>query len=135
MAKMRRRSAVTCSRRGSYCVNLERRLGIPYAPVEITEAKRPVLARPNSDDAILETYLMHRNITGHFEREARSVGALYRTLTDSKPLKDATRDDGRKLVAHFEGQALKSATIEKKVAWLNAAVNLAIKEGRLKFNP
>ena len=40
-----------------------------------------------------------------------------------------------KLVAHFEAQGLKTATIEKKVAWLNAAVNLAIKEGELKFNP
>src|SRR6266566_2037949 len=29
----------------------------------------------------------------------------------------------------------KSDTIEKKIGWLNAMVNLAIKEGRLKFNP
>ena len=57
----------------------------------------------NGDDELLETYLKHRNITGHFEREARNVWALYKTLTDSKPLKDADRDDGRKLVAHFEG--------------------------------
>ena len=89
----------------------------------------------NVDDAILETYLKHANITGYYEREARNVWQLYKTLTDSKPLKDADRDDGRKLVAHFEGEGLKSATIEKKVGWLNAAVNLAIKEGRLKFNP
>ena len=32
-------------------------------------------------------------------------------------------------------KGLKSATIEKKIAWLNAAVNLAIKENKLKFNP
>jgi integrase len=51
------------------------------------------------------------------------------------PLKDASRDDGRKLVAHFEGQGLKSATVEKKIMWLRAAVNLAIDEGQLKFNP
>jgi integrase len=56
-------------------------------------------------------------------------------LTNSKPLKDADRDDGRKLVAHFEGEGLRSATIAKKVGWLTAACNLAIKEGRLKFNP
>ncbi len=61
--------------------------------------------------------------------------ALFKTLTDGKPLKDCDRDDGRKLVAHFEAQGLKSATIEKKIAWLNAAVNLAIREGQLKFNP
>jgi len=63
------------------------------------------------------------------------VWALYKTLTDSKPLKDATRDDGRKLVQHFEGEGLKSATIQKKLGWLTAAVNLAIKEGKLQFNP
>ncbi len=96
---------------------------------------RPVVAVQDADDAIIETYLKHANVTGYYEREARSVWALYRTLTDSKPLKDATRDDGRKLVAHFEGQGLKSASIRKKIMWLNAAVNLAIDEGRLKFNP
>jgi integrase len=89
----------------------------------------------NGDDAIMEIYLKHGAITGHFEREARSVWALYQRLTDRKPLKDATRDDGRKLVAHFEGEGLKSATIRKKLMWLNAACNLAINEGRLKFNP
>ena len=44
--------------------------------------------------------LKHANITGYFEREARNVWALYKTLTNSKPLKHADRDDGRKLVAH-----------------------------------
>ncbi len=60
---------------------------------------------------------------------------LFKTLTNNKPLKNCDRNDGRKLVAHFESKGLKSATIEKKIAWLNAAVNLAIKEGELKFNP
>ena len=59
---------------------------------------------------------------------------LYKSLV-GKPLKDATRDDGRKVVAHYEGQGRKSATIQKKIGWLTAAVNLAINEGRLKFNP
>jgi hypothetical protein len=39
------------------------------------------------------------------------------------------------VVAYFEGQNIKSATIQKKIGWLTAAVNLAIKEGRLQFNP
>ena len=103
--------------------------------ITITDAKRPILPTKNGDDAILETYLEHANITGHFEREARDVWALYKTLTDSKPLRDASRDDGRKLVAHFEAGGLKSATIQKKIGWLTAAVNLAIKENKLKFNP
>jgi integrase len=99
------------------------------------ETERPTVPTKNGDDAIFETYLKHKNVTGYFEREARHVWALYKTLTDGKALKDATRDDGRLLVAHFEEQGLKSASIRKKLMWLRAAVNLAIDEGKLKFNP
>jgi integrase len=118
-------------------VNLQHRLGIPFADERmigvVTEKAR---GKPKTDDdKVLETYIEHRKITGYIEREARDVWALFKTLTDGKSLKDCDRDDGRKLVAHFERQGLKSATIEKKIAWLNAAVNLAIGEGRLKFNP
>jgi integrase len=95
---------------------------------------RPKVAVKNADDAILETYLRHKGVTGYYEREARTVWTLFKSLCN-KPLKDATRDDGRKLVQHFEDQNLKSATIQKKIGWLTAAVNLAINEGRLKFNP
>ena len=89
----------------------------------------------NGDDGIFDTYLKHANLTGYFEREARSVWALFKQLTSNKPLKECDRDDGRKLVAHYEGQGLKSATIRKKVTWVNAACNLAIREGKLRFNP
>jgi integrase len=117
-------------------VNLEHRLGIPFpVPIEVTDKVRPTLAVKSADDAIIETYLKHANITGHFEREVRTAWALYKQLTDSKLLKDADRDDGRKLVEYFRGRNLKSATVRKKIMWLTAAVNLAIKEGRLKFNP
>ena len=120
----------------SQIVNLQHRLGIPF-PVDIgiIEEERARAKPKTDDDKVLETYIEHRKIAGYIEREARDVWALFKTLTDGKPLKDCDRDDGRKLVAHFEGQGLKSATIEKKIAWLNAAVNLAISEGRLKFNP
>ncbi len=97
--------------------------------------ERPAASAKSGDDAIFETYLKHANITGFFEREARSVWALFKQLTSSKPLKECDRDDGRKLVAHYEGQGLKSATIRKKVTWVNAACNLAIREGKLRFNP
>jgi integrase len=97
--------------------------------------ERPAVPKKSGDDELLETYLKHRSITGYFEREARNVWALYKKLTDSKPLKDADRDDGRLLVKHFIDQGLKSATVKKKVGWLNAAVHLAIEEGKLKFNP
>jgi integrase len=103
--------------------------------INLDRLERPATAAKTADDAILETYLKHAGITGHYDREARATWALYKTLTDSKPLKDASRDDGRKLVTHFEGEGNKSATITKKIGWLTAAVNLAIKEGKLKFNP
>src|SRR6202035_764783 len=84
---------------------------------------------------ILKTYLAHRNITGYDRREAETVWATYKQLTDSKPLKDATRDDGRLLVQRFKDDGNKTATVTKKVGWLRAAVELAIDEGKLKFNP
>jgi integrase len=95
---------------------------------------RPTLAIKNADDLIFETYLRDRNITGTKEREARDTWALFKSLCNTS-LEKATRDDGRKLVAHFEQQGLKSATIQKKIGWLTAAVNLAIDENRLRFNP
>ena len=118
--------------------NLQHRIGIPFVDdrmIAITTEGRPTLQVKSDDDKVLETYITHRKLTGYIEREARDVWMLFKTLTNNKALKNCDRDDGRKLVAHFEEQGLKSATIEKKIAWLNAAVNLAIKEGRLKFNP
>ncbi len=109
-------------------------LNVPV-PIEVTGAVRPKVAVKNGDDALLETYLKHANLARYSEHEARNTWSLYKTLTDSKSLKDATRDDGRKLVTYFENQGLKSATIRKKITWLGAACNLAIKEGNLKFNP
>jgi integrase len=88
-----------------------------------------------TDDGLIATYLQHRNVTGYCEREARAVWSVYKQLTNGKPLKDASRDDGRKVVAYYEAQGLKSATVQKKIGWLSAAVNLAIDEGTLKFNP
>jgi len=117
-------------------VNLEGRLGLTVpVPIEVNEGTRPTVQTKNGDDAILETYLNHANITGHFEREARNVWALFKTLANGKPLKECTRDDGRKLVEHFRNEGLKTATINKKIAWLNAAVNFAMKEGTARFNP
>ena len=116
-------------------VNLERRLGIPYAPIQVTDSARPSLAAKNGDDELFETYLKHAKIEGYYEREARAAWSLFKTLTGNKRIKDSTRDDGRKLADFYRGQKIKSATIQKKIGWLTAAVNLAIKEGRLTFNP
>jgi integrase len=100
-----------------------------------TSDRRPSPAKKNGDDDLLETYVRHANLHFRIEREARDTFALFKRLTDNKPLKDCTRDDGRKLVTHLEAQGLKRASIQKKVAWLNAACNFAIKEGTLRFNP
>jgi integrase len=103
------------------------------AAVRREELRRRIAT--NSDDAIVETYLKHANVTGYSEREARAVWSLCKQLTGNKPLREATRDDGRKIVQFFEKEGLKSATIQKKIGWLNAAVNLAIQETKLQFNP
>ena len=81
-------------------MNLQHRLGIPF-PVEIqvTEETRKAAAVKSDDDKLLETYIKQRNLTGYIEREAREVWALFKQLTDNKPLKHCDRDDGRKLVA------------------------------------
>ena len=119
--------------------NLQHRMGIPYVDermIDFTEVTPSRVKPKTADDAILDTYITHRGINGYNEREARDVWAIFKRLTDNKPLKDCSRDDGRKLVAYFAGEGLKTKTIEKKIAWLNAAVNLAIEEGRHKsINP
>ncbi|MGX1322550.1 integrase [Bradyrhizobium sp. USDA 377] len=94
------------------------------------------LRRPdNSDDGLLEIYLSHANVTGYNAKEARATWELYKELSANTALKDATRDHGRMLAKHLMSKGLKSATVTKKIGWLNAAVNLAIEEGKLKFNP
>ena len=97
--------------------------------------ERPIVPKKNDDDKILDTYLNHRNIEGYARSEAETVWQTFKELTSNKALKDCTRDDGRLLAQHFKDAGNKSATVVKKVSWLRAAVRLAIKEGRLQFNP
>ena len=120
---------------GEFAVTLPSSLREQRVIVRSEHQQQRIARTANSDDALIATYLKHKNLAKYFEREARTVWELYKQLTNSKPLKDSTRDDGRKLVDYFEKQDLKSASIQKKVGWLNAAVNLAIDEGKLKFNP
>jgi integrase len=100
---------------------------------------RPALvtAKSHPDDAIMETYIKHTNQPEHRAREAREMWRLFRTVV-GKPLRDCTREDGRAVVAYLEDQANeppKSATLRRRMVPLVAAVNLAIDEGKLKFNP
>ena len=103
------------------------------------DAKRPTPAVKTGDDALLETYLKHNGVTGYREREARQVWHIFKTVVN-KPLKTCTRDDGRVIVAYMEDQAggkdkIKSATLHRRLVPLVALVGLAIKEGKLTFNP
>jgi integrase len=93
---------------------------------------RPTVATKTSDDALLETYLKHNGIDGLREKQARDIWHSFRTVLN-KPIKDCTRDDGRALVAAL-GEA-KSATLRRRMVPLVATVNLAIKDGKLTFNP
>ncbi|SEH88703.1 Site-specific recombinase XerD [Methylobacterium sp. 275MFSha3.1] len=89
----------------------------------------------SGDIVHLERWMTHKNITGYLEREARAVWDLFRRLTENKALTDCDRDDGRLLARHLLDGGNKTATVTKKVGHLCAAVNLAMAEGKLKFNP
>jgi integrase len=96
------------------------------------DAKRPTPVVKDGDDKLLETYIKHNGITGYREREARTMWHIFKTEV-KKPLKECTRDDGRKIVEHL-GEA-KSATLRRRMVPLVAIVSLAIREGKLTFNP
>ena len=102
---------------------------------ELINGPRTAVTTFSDDDKIIETYLLHTKLSERQQREVRAVWALFRELCPQVKLANATRDDGRKLVAILQQHGNKSATIQKKVTWLTAAVNFAIKEGTLKFNP
>jgi integrase len=103
---------------------------IGEGPIE-NERPKFVAAKSSADDAILETYLKQKCVTGYRETEARNMWRTFRTVVD-KPLRECTRDDGRAIVAHLEAQAsgIKSATLRRRMVPLVAAVNLAIEEGK-----
>lgn len=105
------------------------------AAVRQEEQSRQNRRSRNGDDAIIETYLTHANVTGYNKKEALATWELFKELTVGKSLAESTRDDGRRVVEYFQDKNLKSATIAKKVGWLKAAVNLAIDESKLRFNP
>lgn len=119
--------------------NIDLTFQIPPLSKQIAAVRReqslPIRKSKSGDDAIIDTYLTHGKVTGYNQREALATWELYKRLTDGKALKESTRDDGREIVKYFQNKELKSATIAKKIGWLNAAVNLAIDESKLQFNP
>jgi integrase len=92
-------------------------------------------SRFGRDEQLIESYIQHAGLKAHNAQEARSTFSIYKEVV-GKPLARAGRDDGRKLARHLcEELGNKSATVEKKVGWLRAAVNMAIEDKRLTFNP
>jgi integrase len=99
-----------------------------------TVGARRTVATKGSDDALIESYISHANLDHEGQRETRAEWQLFRSLC-SKPLKDCDRDDGRLLVAHHMDKGNKSASMKKSIGRLRSAVNFAIKEKKLQFNP
>jgi integrase len=92
---------------------------------------RPKPAVKNGDDELLEKYLNHRSVTGYKRREALDTFAMFKGLVGGKLLKHCNRDDGRKLVTHYQGQGLKRDSIRKRIMWLSATFNFGVAEGEL----
>lgn len=95
------------------------------------------LAKPitNPDDAVIETWITQNQVGKYLTMEGRKVWGIFKKITNNKPLKQCERDDGRKMVAYLSEQGDKMATVRKKISHLNAAVNIAISDGKLRFNP
>lgn len=99
------------------------------------EAARPKVRGADSDLPVLEAYLALKKRNAYYAKEARATWALFGRLVNGKAMKDCTREDGRKLVAHLQERGDKAATIVKKLNYLGAPVNYAIGEGLLTSNP
>jgi len=99
------------------------------------DAKRPAVAVKTGDDALLETYLSDNGITGLREKQARDIWHVFKTVC-KKPIAKCTREDGKAIIAYLEADGkIKSATLRRRMVPLVATVNLAIKDGKLTFNP
>lgn len=101
------------------------------------ENEAPILTELSldADFAFLEMFLALKERNRYYVKEARDNWVQFKALVNGKLLKNCTRDDGRKLVAHLKKKGDKNATIIKKLNYLGAPVNYAIKEGKLSFNP
>ncbi len=106
-------------------------LSDPYALLKKPTPKKAV----DNDIEHVERWIAHKNVNPYLQREAREAYRLFKELTGGKRFAAASRDDGRVLVQHLFDSGNKRATVQKKVSHLCAAVNLAIDEGKLKFNP
>ncbi|MDF3063983.1 MAG: tyrosine-type recombinase/integrase [Microvirga sp.] len=85
------------------------------------------------DGEILATWIRQSRIDKYVERNARETYKAFRDAT-RKTFATATREDGRATCEHM----LKSfswQTVETRIGLVRAAVNLAIKDGKLRGQP
>jgi integrase len=108
---------------------------LEIAPDEQRALRPFIKAKASADDSIIDTWLAQRGINKHLAMEATSAWSLFKDLVKNKPLKHCTRNDGRMLVKALLDSGNKTQTVAKKVGHLRAAVNLAIDDGKLLFNP
>lgn len=104
-------------------------------PQERRWFSRNVKKKSHPDDAVIDTWIEHRGKVDYIADEAREVWRLFKEITGRKRLATCTRDDGRALARKLRESGNKSQTVAKKISHLRAAVNMAIDEGKLKFNP
>jgi integrase len=99
--------------------------------------ERPTLIGKTADDELIELYIKVNQFeeSKQAARETRQVWSIFKEMTHNRALKNCDRNDGRALAKYFADRGDKSATVKKKVGRVCAAVNLAIKEGKLTFNP
>lgn len=91
---------------------------------------RPAYA-DKSDDALFDTYVADAGLTGYPKTEAERMWHLFKTVV-GKPLAKCTREDGKALVKHMEDadDPPKSATLLRRMVYLIATVNLAIRDSK-----
>ena len=108
---------------------------IGEGPIDLARPKL-VTVKTSPDDALLETYITHAGLNDVRTKQARAIWATFKSVVD-KPLRECTRDDGRKIVAHLEAEHLKArkkpmkaATLRRYLVPLIATVNLATSDGK-----
>ena len=107
-----------------------------FDPNEQGKPKPPIKRPPadgDLDEKIIKRWITTAGIKPRVEDDARRAYQRFRTLTDGKTFIEATRDDGRALVAALYADGLLSATVEKLVGYLRAAINIEMEETATKF--
>lgn len=91
--------------------------------------------KEHPDGIIIEDWILQRGLNKHLANEAREVWRHLTTILNGRRLSNCTREHAKQLVRVLQDEGNKSATVDKKVGHLRAAVNFAIQENRMKSNP